>query len=84
MATQTLAPPVPATRRRLRMADSAAYVLVGFPLAVVAFVLLLTGFTLEPAFSSFLRPPLTGLGLAYLVGWPLTRDGFSSRSAFMS
>jgi Putative sensor len=42
MATQAL--PVPATSPRLRVWASAGYVLTGFPLAVVAFVLLLTGF----------------------------------------
>ncbi len=44
MATQTFAPPAGAARRRLRVADSAGYVLTGFPLAVAAFVLLVTGF----------------------------------------
>jgi hypothetical protein len=44
MATQTLALPAGATHRRLRVAGSAGYVLTGFPLAVVAFVLLVTGF----------------------------------------
>lgn len=44
MATQTLAAPAEGTRRRLRVADSAGYVLAGFPLAVCAFVLLVTGF----------------------------------------
>jgi hypothetical protein len=38
--TQTLAP---ATRPRLRVADSAGYVLTGFPIAVPAFVLMVTG-----------------------------------------
>ena len=42
MATQ--APPIPAAPPRLRVGRSAGYVLTGFPLAVVAFVLLLTGF----------------------------------------
>jgi len=41
MTAQTLAPP---TRHpRLRVADSAGYVLTGFPIAVAGFVLLLTG-----------------------------------------
>jgi putative sensor protein len=38
--TQTLAP---AARPRLRVADSAGYVLTGFPIAVPAFVLMVTG-----------------------------------------
>src|SRR6185369_9038537 len=42
MATQAL--PVPAATPRLRVGRSAGYVLTGFPLAVAAFVLLLTGF----------------------------------------
>jgi hypothetical protein len=42
MATQ--APPVPTATPRLRVGPSAGYVLTGFPLAVAAFVLLLTGF----------------------------------------
>ena len=42
MATQ--APPLPATPPRLRVGHSAGYVLTGFPLAIAAFVLLITGF----------------------------------------
>ena len=42
MATQAL--PVPTATPRLRVGPSAGYVLTGFPLAVAAFVLLLTGF----------------------------------------
>lgn len=42
MATQ--APPVPAATPRLRVGRSAGYVLTGFPLALAAFVLLVTGF----------------------------------------
>jgi hypothetical protein len=42
MATQAL--PVPAASPRLRVGRSAGYVLTGFPLAVAAFVLLVTGF----------------------------------------
>ncbi|HST63809.1 MAG TPA: sensor domain-containing protein [Mycobacteriales bacterium] len=45
MTTQTLAP-VAETRRRLRVAHSAGYVLTGFPIAVLAFVLLVTGVSL--------------------------------------
>jgi hypothetical protein len=40
MTTQTLPAP---TRRRLRVADSAGYVLTGFPIAVPAFILMVTG-----------------------------------------
>src|SRR4051794_22140923 len=46
MATQALAAPATTpARRRLRVGESAAYVLTGFPLAVAAFVLLIAGFT---------------------------------------
>ncbi|HEV7656952.1 MAG TPA: sensor domain-containing protein [Mycobacteriales bacterium] len=41
MTTQTL--PAPAVPRRLRVAESAGYVLTGFPLAVAAFVLMIVG-----------------------------------------
>lgn len=41
MTTQTLAPAT--TRQRLRVADSAGYVLTGFPIALPAFVLMVTG-----------------------------------------
>jgi hypothetical protein len=45
MTTQILAPPAPGVRhRKLRVAESAGYVLTGFPLAIAAFVLLVTGF----------------------------------------
>jgi hypothetical protein len=45
MTTQTVAAPDPAVRhRKLRVAESAGYVLTGFPLAIAAFVLLVTGF----------------------------------------
>jgi hypothetical protein len=45
MTTQTVAQPASAGRhRKLRVAESAGYVLTGFPLAIVAFVLLVTGF----------------------------------------
>jgi hypothetical protein len=44
MTTQSLVPPAPAVpHRKLRVAESAGYVLTGFPLAVAAFVLLVTG-----------------------------------------
>jgi hypothetical protein len=44
MTTQTLVPPVPGvSHHKLRVADSAGYVLTGFPLAIAAFVLLVTG-----------------------------------------
>ena len=43
MATQVL--PVPAAPPRLRVGQSAGYVLTGFPLAIAAFVLLIAGFT---------------------------------------
>ncbi len=43
MATQALPVP-PAAPPRLRVGHSAGYVLTGFPLAVAAFVLLVTGF----------------------------------------
>jgi hypothetical protein len=43
MATQALPVP-PAAPPRLRISHSAGYVLTGFPLAVAAFVLLVTGF----------------------------------------
>lgn len=41
MTTQTLA--ATTTRQRLRVADSAGYVLTGFPIALPAFVLMVTG-----------------------------------------
>jgi hypothetical protein len=51
MTTQTLPHPAaaadpvtPASRGRIRVGAAAAYVLTGFPLAVAAFVLLVTGF----------------------------------------
>ena len=44
MATQALPSP-PATPPRLRVGHSTGYVLTGFPLAVAAFVVLVTGFT---------------------------------------
>jgi Putative sensor len=47
MTTQTLSDPpaaAPATRKRIGVGTGAAYVVTGFPLAVAAFVLLLTGF----------------------------------------
>jgi Putative sensor len=70
MATQTPAPPARPTRQRLRVADSAAYVLVGFPLAVVAFVLLVTGFTL-------------GIGLlAITIGLPVLAAALGAARAF--
>jgi hypothetical protein len=47
MATQAL--PVPAATPRLRVGRSAGYVLTGFPLAVAAFVLLVTGFAVGVA-----------------------------------
>jgi hypothetical protein len=44
MTTQTLVPPVPGvSHHKLRVADSAGYVLTGFPLAIAAFILLVTG-----------------------------------------
>jgi hypothetical protein len=43
MTTQTLE--APAASHKLRVAESAGYVLTGFPLALVAFVLLVVGFT---------------------------------------
>jgi Putative sensor len=44
MTTQTLVPPVPGvSHHKLRVAASAGYVLTGFPLAVAAFILLVTG-----------------------------------------
>jgi hypothetical protein len=45
MATQILDLPAGSARRRPRVADSAAYVVTGFPLAVVSFVLLVAGFS---------------------------------------
>lgn len=45
MTTQTLPGPGP-TGRRLRVAESAGYVLTGFPVAVAAFVVLLPGLAL--------------------------------------
>jgi hypothetical protein len=53
MATQAL--PVPAARPRLRVGHAAGYVLTGFPLAVAAFVLLITGFAV-------------GIGIVVLAG----------------
>jgi hypothetical protein len=44
MATTTL--PVPAAPTRLRLPESAAYVLTGFPIAVAAFVVLVPGLAL--------------------------------------
>jgi hypothetical protein len=44
MATQLLDLPAGSTRQRLRVTEAAGYVLTGFPLAVAAFVLLVTGF----------------------------------------
>jgi hypothetical protein len=44
MATQTLIVPPATAHPRLRVGGAAGYVLTGFPLAVVAFVLLVTGF----------------------------------------
>lgn len=47
MTLLTAPPEVALPRRRLRVAASAGYVLTGFPLAIVAFVLGVTGFALS-------------------------------------
>jgi hypothetical protein len=44
MTTQTPAAPAGPTRQRPRVGEAAGYVLTGFPLAIAAFVLLVTGF----------------------------------------
>lgn len=62
MTTQTLPAPDP-TRRRLRAAASAGYVVAGFPLAVAAFVVLVPGLALGLG----TLPIVLGLGVLALT-----------------